>query len=154
MWYHLDLLFNVFWKPSFSSYLLCYVVVLSKDSLVIKLLLAGCCRSRKWDRGHCDLGPAISSNVSGLCSLWDLSKKLQDLQDRHVKSQKKIFLGCEILAHLLIFSRNGEEQVLERESKGKLKGEKVTSQYWFKKQALGSNLGQRFKSVLYLNLLT
>lgn len=69
-------------------------------------------------------------------------------------TKKDVFLGCEILAHLLIFVRNGEEQVLERESKGKLKGEKVTSQYWFKKQASGSNLGQRFKSVLYLNQLT
>lgn len=52
------------------------------------------------------------------------------------------------------FTRNGKEQVLEKAEQRKKKGEKLPPNIDFWKQALGSNLGQRFKSVLYLNQLT
>lgn len=93
MWYHLDLLFNVFWKPSFSSYLLCYVVILSKDSLVIKLLLAGYCRSRKWDRGDIVIWDR-QFQVTWLGSvLSEISQRSYRIYRTVMSNHRKDFLG-------------------------------------------------------------
>lgn len=147
LWYRLHVLLNVPWKPFFSSHFLSSVVTLCKDSLAreSEVSLGGC---KRWERWHCDLGPAVSNNAT---KVWfqpnllnmenrETGKELQDCQIKEKGS-----LWCKILAHL---------QVLEKAEQRKKKGEKLPPNIDFWKQALGSNLGQRFKSVLYLNQLT
>lgn len=76
-------------------------------------------------------------------------KELQGVQDCQI--EKKGSLGCKILNHLL---SPRPEETLDKGKQGKKERGKLPPNTWFEEQALGSNLGQRFKSVLYLDQFT